>query len=75
MSPVMAEEKTITVWETAGPAAEEERYRRLHAMTDEEARIAFAQVLALWRPPEAPSSQTGLAELERLLARQSRGRS
>lgn len=70
----MTNSHTITVWEAAGPVADEERFRRLRRMTDQEAREAFARVLALWRPPDEPTATSGLAELERLLAAHERGR-
>jgi len=62
----------ITIWETADRIVDRERQRALMGMTDEEARQAFAQVLALWRKPEWPEPTSGLIELHDLLARAER---
>jgi hypothetical protein len=40
----------IENWKRVGPVLEEERWTRLRSLSDDEARQAVTDVLALWQP-------------------------
>lgn len=56
-------------WRAAGPFLQEERWARLRAMTDEEARNAALDVLRLWQPELPGDNGDGLLRQRRVFAR------
>lgn len=56
-------------WRETGPLLEEMRYRKLEALTDEEARHICSDLFKLWRPPTHDKLGEELVAQQRVFSR------